>query len=50
MAPMIPSTSEILESMRVWLAANYPEAVYASLVVRLGDDLPSVVLPVVQKK
>ena len=45
-----PSTSEILNAMRHWLATNYPEALYASLVVRLGDELPAVVLPVVQKK
>lgn len=42
-------TTELLEAMRKWLSENYPSAEYASLIVRLGDDVPSVVLPVVQR-
>jgi hypothetical protein len=42
-------TNELLEMMRKWLMETYPEAKYASLVVRLGDDVPTVCLPVVQR-
>lgn len=40
-------TSEMIQMIRVWLEQTYPGAAYATLVVRLGDDVPSVVLPVI---
>lgn len=40
-------TSEMLQTIRMWLEQTYPGAAYATLVVKLGDDVPAVVLPVV---
>lgn len=41
------NTSEMIAMIQKWIAETYPGAAYASLVVRLGDDVPSVVLPVI---
>ena len=43
-------TSDLMELVRTWLAANYPQATVATLVVRLPDELPSVVLPILPQQ
>lgn len=41
-----PKWSEILPKLRAWMRETYPQAEYATFIVRVGDDLPAVMLPV----
>lgn len=40
-----PTYHEMLTACRSWLAANHPEAEYASVVVHLNDEVPDLVIP-----
>ena len=42
-----PKWSEILPQLRAWMNEVYPGSQYATFIVNLGPDVPSVVLPVV---